>query len=77
MGGLTLAMAGLGCLQISIQALGLGLMLIVLLVSIRGLFFHPWDVPPFIFPRNGAPIASGFVPYATASVASSLGGTVA
>jgi hypothetical protein len=39
--------------------------------------FHPQDIPPFIFPRDCAPIASGFVPHATASVASSLGDTVA
>jgi hypothetical protein len=38
--------------------------------------FHPRDVPPFIFPQDGTPIASGFVPHATASVASPLGGTV-
>ncbi len=38
--------------------------------------FHPQDVPPFIFPQDRAPIASGFVLRATASMASSLGGTV-
>jgi hypothetical protein len=39
--------------------------------------FHPRDVPPFIFPRDDALIASGFVPHATTLVASFLGGTVA
>jgi hypothetical protein len=38
---------------------------------------HSQDVPPFVFPRDSAPIASGFVLHATASVVSSLGGTVA
>jgi hypothetical protein len=39
-----------------------------------GLSFHPRDVPPFIFPQDYVPIPSGFVPHATALVASSLGG---
>ncbi len=41
-----------------------------------GPFFHPLDVPPFIFPQDGTQIASGFVLHATPSVASSLGGTI-
>jgi hypothetical protein len=39
MGGLTFAMGSPGCLQISIQALGLSLMLVVLLISMGGLLF--------------------------------------
>ncbi len=38
--------------------------------------FHLQDVPPFIFPQDCAPVASGFVLHATASVVCSLGGTV-
>jgi hypothetical protein len=38
---------------------------------------HPQDVPFFIFPWDGTPIASGLVPHATALVTFSLGGTVA
>ncbi len=39
--------------------------------------FHHWDVPPYVFPCNGVLVAPDLGPHAAASVASSLGDTVA